>query len=465
MAKNSNIIVFAQSASERDFLRNVLSEQQDRRILCFESETTCFDNLAYIEPFAVVLRTDSRITAWRFIFALQSLKIDAPVLILSNVLNAGTFVLHGMSVRVKCFPIEIDKQDLGQLIRQGIGMADRSLDPFAENELFVGETAFVRSINASLPTLAASADPVLITGEKGTGKELLARMIVQYAGKESLFVKLDCDRIEPEFLTKGLLLGNGDLEKACGRFQDEESPPPSATVLLHKINRLNETTQSEILFLLDHGNGDRPYGNKRMPVGYRIIATSEFDLSDMVRRSCFRKDLYYRLNVLPVFLPPLQHRKDDIPLLVDYFIIAACVKMNRCFSAPSAWSRNRILDYHWPGNLDELKIAMDRFVNSGDEAQIFAHVGAMAPVKETVDDIYRIFDMETTPDPVEIQSCFRMSGDLSLKSICDRFACRTEKNLMRKALESTNWNRKKAAALLNISYKSMLNKIKMYEIV
>jgi len=462
MNNNMPIIVYAQSSFERDFFRSLLSKK-NRRILCFENETICYDNLVSIEPSAILLRTDSRAVAWRFIFALQASKIDARLFILSNAMNAENFKLPGLSAMVQCLPLELEEGGLDQLINHG-NAQHRTANPPITSELFIGETAFIRNINAMLPSLAHSCDPVLITGEAGTGKELLARRIVQYADKDALLIKLDCETIKPEGIIKGFLFKNGDYGTACGLVPRDPYLPKPINILLHKINLLDETAQSEVLLLLDEGAECLSGPNMEHGPGIRIIATSEVDLSYMVQRSCFRKDLYYRLNVLSLCLPKLRQRKEDIALLMDYFIITACARMNRCFIIPSNWSRNRILDHHWPGNLDELKCAMDRFASSGDETQILAHIGSISSRKEGRKDLHRLLDMETMPDLVEIHNSFRTSGNRSLKSICDRFACRTEKQLMRKALESTNWNRKKAAALLNISYKSMLNKMKTYEI-
>jgi DNA-binding NtrC family response regulator len=463
MTDDTPIIVFAQSPQERDLLRSILSAK-NRRILCFESEVTCFDNLASIEPGAIIVRTDSRIIAWRFVFALHLLRIDARLVILSNIVAGENFTTHGLSVKVQSLSTENEKENLDRLMDQWV---DERPNPTSvpSIELLVGETEAIKNINVMLPSLARSSDPVLITGESGTGKELLARMIVQQAANQSIFVKLDCEAIQPECLTNGVLFENAEQGRGCTLFREESLLKTPMTILLHKIDRSNDTIQSEILLLLEEGVARRARTNKNDISGFRVIATSEMNLSDMVRRSCFRKDLYYRLNVLPIYLPPLQQRKDDIHLLMDYFIISASAKLNRSFSIPSGGSRKRILDYHWPGNLEELKCAMDRFVISGDETQMFAHIGSMPSSNAAHKNIYQLFEFEMVPDPGEIQSCFLMSDSLSLKSICDRFACRTEKKLMRKALESTNWNRKKAAALLNISYKSMLNKIKMYEIV
>jgi len=461
--KDTPIIVFAQSASERDFLRRILG-RNDRHILYFENEAICFDNLKTIVPQAIVLRTDSRGVAWRFIFALHALQLDARLLIVSNFIAADHFSLQGLSLTILCLPLKIQEEILSRLIEQCISRQDDAAS-ILSTELLVGETQLIKTINSKLPCLAHSPDPVLITGEPGTGKELLARLIVQCAGRPTMFIKLDCETIERESLFERLL-GKCAYASACKCLSEEPSTTDAINILLHNIDCLDEEAQSEILMLLDGGTGRMMFpGRSVEQAGVRVIATAKENLFYLVERGIFRKDLFYRLNVIPLHLPPLRERNKDLTLLMDYFIISACIKMKRSFMIPTAASKSRMLAHLWPGNLDELKRAIDRFALSGDEAHLYAHIGDVPPGNQDLKHISRLFELATLPDTLEIQNCFNGSEQLSLKLIGDRFACRTEKKLMQKALETTNWNRRKAAALLNISYKSMLNKMKIYEIV
>jgi DNA-binding NtrC family response regulator len=460
MNETAPTIAFAHASSERDFLRGILSENGGR-ILYFENEAICFDNLKSLAPQAIVIRTDSSTIAWRFIFALHALQLDTRLLILSDHLTTDHFNLQGLSVTILCLPVEIQEGMLGRLIQQCAVTRDH-LRPILPTELFVGENRAVKNINAKLPSLAHSSGPILITGEPGTGKELLARLIVQYAGKKTVFVKLNCETIRADSFREKIL---GKATSVNSSILESAIAGAAIYILIHKINRLDEAAQSEMLMLLDRTTGRMMFPEYDPEINIQLIATSEVGLFPMVERGEFRKDLYYRLNVIPLNLPPLRERKLDLPLLVDYFIISACAKTNRSFIIPPAMTINRMLAYNWPGNLKELKQETEQFATSGDEKQIFAHIGTMLQGKYNSRNVTQLFEIETLPDPIEIQSCLAGTEQLSLKSICDRFASRTEKKLMQKALETTNWNRRKAAALLNISYKSMLNKMKIYEIV
>jgi DNA-binding NtrC family response regulator len=453
-SNNRPVIVFTRDDSERNYWRAALM-QKDKRVLCFEKETSCFDSLTSIDPTAIILSTESRDLVWRFIFALHALKADTRLLVISDTLAASLFRLHRLAVPVSRFPARLEKNDL-HLNFWSVVDEKRGTKTGAWNDLLVGQAAEIRRINAALPGLENSLETVLITGETGTGKELLARVIANHSNAGSIFVKMDCSTIDAETDVGCELLEQvlSDGKWPSSRHGTGAGTP--ATMLLDKINRLDDNAQARLLLLIEGESGSRPL---------RIIATSEVDLGYLARHGRFRKDLFYRLNVIPIYLPPLRERKQDVPHLIDFFALAACVSLNRSFLLPSVRTVARLYAYDWPGNLDELKRAMHRFVCSGDEHQIFKHTGIPRGKKNPREDLSLAIALETLVDPAEVQGWLSVSRDMSLKSISDQFVQRTEKRLMEKALEFTHWNRKKAADLLNISYKSMLNKIKNYEIV
>jgi two-component system response regulator AtoC len=456
ITQNRPIVVFAKSSGERDYLRNILTAG-GWRILCFENETTCYDNLASIEPEAIVLGTDSRAVAWRFIFSLDAFASDAQVIIRSSVLNGSAFSTHELVKRtIICVDLQTELKDIRFIIEAGRYRNDW----YDQSEIgsLVGESVAVKNIQAMVPNLTQTLDPVLIIGQPGTGKELLARIIGRHPKNRSPIIKIDCE---------ALRLTSIDEEwhaSLRGYNKSSLTHPRRATILLHKIDQLDFKSQSEMLLLLEKGTHFFPPSFLIDDTHSRVIATSESDLEDMVRCNGFRKDLYYRLNVIPIYMPLLSERKEDLPLLMDYFSIGECVRMKRSFLIASDQIKSRACDYHWPGNMEELKNAVRRYVLSGDESQLLAHTGIKS---ESISNknLCNAFDNDILPDASEIQNYWAINGTGSLKSICSKFVCRTEKKLMETALQSTNWNRKKAAALLNISYKSMLNKMKMYQIV
>jgi two-component system, NtrC family, response regulator AtoC len=452
--------VFAKTSRERDYWRNILA-QKNVTVLFFEKETIFFDNLKSLNARAIILITDSNSLVWRFIFALNACNADARLIIISNTMTDNFFQLYGSPVSVNCFSDAFHMNGLCPPLWESI---DAGLDAEHKSgqELFIGLSPAIRGINAALPGLVKNGSPVLISGEDGTGKELLARMIANHTGTDSIFIKVSCSDLAVQANDNGYppsqpaLDHNGLLESLQALISGN-----TATVLFDNINKMDLDVQSEMLTFLDKGFESNPGQDHHL----RIIATTEEDLEGLVGCKRFRKDLYYRLNVIPLHLPPLRQRRQDIPLLMDHFIIGECARLGRSFLIPSEQAAGWLYGYHWPGNLEELRRAMRRFAASGDETQLFKHTGIPLPGKESGEYLALTVEMESLLDPVRIQNCLPALGSMSLKSISDQFVHRTEKKLLRKALESTNWNRKKAAALLSISYKSMLNKMKHYELI
>ncbi len=454
------VIVFATSLPERDYLRS-LFPSSNSGVLSFEKEGICFDNLRSVNPRAIIVRTDARAVAWRFVLAIHALKANVRLVMLSNELDGPQFDLYGLNGQVKWLTCHYRDNGFLQTFGRTLSSEIDTEAPTSSN-LFVGETEAVQRINAMLPSLRQANDPILITGEAGTGKELLARLIADGAPENPVVIKIDCTALQSEKAQAGYSpndMAETLLMETIDRFC---LPSSRATVLLDKIDRLGKDAQGEILMLLEnHSNGcvdsDRTV---------RFIATTDTDLQHLVNCNGFRKELFYRLNVIPVHLPPLRERAEDIALLSDYLSIRTCDAMQHGFMFLKERTLERLRAHPWPGNIDELESVIRRFIASDKERDIPWLGDTLAPgQKRRVNLLYQAMVAETEPNFLEIRSYLQVLGDFSLKHICETFASKTEKKLMQKALETTNWNRKKAAALLNISYKSMLNKMKLYEIV
>ncbi|MCJ8502128.1 sigma-54-dependent transcriptional regulator [Desulfatitalea alkaliphila] len=449
------VIVFAKSAAERGHWRSVLLRER-LRVFCFERETNCFDNLASIDPAAVVLRTDSTPLVWRFGCALHACRSGARLLVLSK-----TMMENPVQTSNPPFPVQYLASGLAeQLDCEALKTTLRAPLPAAplQEELLVGDTPEIRGIRTALAGVTKNCDPILITGESGTGKEHLARMIAQRIDGEGAFIRLDCAQLngasaDHDRMAAAHAAGDGWWPASVVQAGTR---PEGATVLLHNVHCLDAAAQSKILLLLE----DNWWASRVL-----FIATAGVGLADLVERRRFRRDLFYRLNVIPFYLPPLRNRKPDLPLLMDHFVIAACARRNRSFMLPSADLVQRLYGYPWPGNLDELCDTMQRLVDLGSETSLFAESDQPWAQPTIRDTMAAAFEMEADLDPSEIQKCMAALGRVPLKSICDHYVQRTEKKLMQQALAVTSWNRKRAAALLNISYKSMLNKMRNYEIV
>lgn len=447
------ISVYSESLGVRDYLRNQIHACGFNAI-CFETETTFIDNLSTIKPKMAIVQTELADCVWRFLFSIHFSGLRSPILLLSERLRADRFLQIGHGISIRSIAGHHKSGRLRGMINELA--ADMTAGKTGNTTpLYVGESEETRKVRSLLPKIAHSGDSVIITGEKGTGKELLARIIVEASDAKKRIVKIDCAELKPRVLVNGAMRKIVRLYNKSGLI----------TVLFDKIHRMPLNLQSDLLLFVEEAQKFEAAANSGAQHHVRFIATSEYKIDTLVHRGTFRKDLYYRLNVIPFFLPSLRNRRADIPLLMDYFVVESCIKNNKSIVIPSKKAREMLIMYSWPGNADELQNCMYRFAIEGNESSIFNNQKIQKYVKSSGDYSLKAASMEELPKIIEIKDFIPTAKSLSLKSICDEFVSRTERRLMKRALESTNWNRKKAAELLNISYKSMLNKIKAYDIL
>ena len=450
---SDNIIIFSESPEGRDYLRNCISPFGFNAV-CFENEAICFDNFRSIAPKIVIVQTEESQVLRRFVFAVHALRMDSPILVVSESLKADAFLVCDAGIYPDTETACTDDHSLAARIQE-IFSESHLVHARPHRPLFVGKTSAIRNIRSQLDSMADLCDPVLITGEPGTGKELVVRLIHQMARNERHLIKIDCGELQPEMLINGWL--STALEAGVA------SKP--VTLFFSNIHLASKEIQSEILLVIDKVDSCRALQNTAKLRDVRIIAACEPTLQKRLHNDEFRKELFFRLNVIPIQLPPLRDRKADILLLMDYFLIKACAAGQRSFLTPSQKARDALYLYHWPGNMDELKTYMRRVAAAGNESCIFDNYQIPKPKKNSREYLLKVIGAEDLPKIHEIKSSLPDLRNLSLKKVCEEFVARTEKKLMQRALESTNWNRKKAAQLLNISYKSMLNKIKVYDII
>lgn len=284
---------------------------------------------------------------------------------------------------------------------------------------------------------AQSVAPVLITGESGTGKELLARYIhAQGPRREGPFVAVNCAAI-PEGLLESELFGyeRGAFTGAVGQKKGKFELAHKGTLLLDEVSEMPVALQAKLLRVLQEGEVDRIGGARPVKVDVRPIATSNRDLPQRIKEGKFREDLYFRLNVIHLHVPPLRERREDIPLLARYFLEKYAAANGRPVRELSAKAVKALLDYHWPGNVRELENVIHRAVlfSRGErieEKDLKLEAGAIAA---------------EGPSPFL---------DLNLREV--------EKKLVLLALERAGGNRTEAAKLLGVSVRTVRNKIKEY---
>jgi len=286
---------------------------------------------------------------------------------------------------------------------------------------------------------------VLITGETGTGKELVARA-VHYLGarRDGPFIKVNCAAVARELLEselfgheRGAFTGAHQLK--VGKFEAANE----GTIFLDEIGDLHPALQGKLLHVLEDGQFSRVGARSNMKVDVRVIAATNQDLERAVLASEFREDLFYRLNVVRIVTPPLRERPEEIPLLAAYFIQRYAKTFRReGFTLPPE-TMERLSRHSFPGNVRELENIIKRMIVLGDlDLTRGPLLGGSA-------------NGEKTPAGNAVRA-----GATSLKDISRKAAQAAERDAILKALDETHWNRLRAAKLLNISYRSLLYKIK-----
>src|SRR5688572_2974697 len=237
----------------------------------------------------------------------------------------------------------------------------------------IGRSRVMRDLFQLLETVAATSSTVLITGETGTGKEVVARAIHHNSPRRAQrFVAINCSAI-PETLLEAELFGHvrGAFTGAIGTRQGRLEQAHRGTLFLDEVGTMSMSLQMKLLRVLQEREFERVGDNQTIKVDVRVIAATNADLARMVADGSFREDLYYRLNVIPVTLPPLRDRREDIPLLVQHFLQKFCGEVSRQVMTVSQAAMRPLMTYAWPGNVRQLENAMERAVAlSGSRTQI-----------------------------------------------------------------------------------------------
>lgn len=313
---------------------------------------------------------------------------------------------------------------------------------------------------------AASRATVLIQGESGTGKELLAHFIQRNsprAGK--VLVAINCAAL-PENLLESELFGfekgafTGALQRKIGKFEQADG----GTLLLDELGEMALPLQSKLLRVLQEGEVDRLGGRQPIPVDVRIIATTNRDLAAEVEAGNFRQDLYFRLNVIPLTLPPLRDRPRDIELLLENFIDKYCKLNRRRFTGIAPAARRFLFSHDYPGNVRELENMVERAVVLAPGSTLELEDFFVDP--ETVPDVERLPPLpDEAAAPAGSNLAHMTSGSDSLDNLplpAGTTLAEVERYMIYKTLKAVDANRTHAAAQLGISIRTLRNKLKEY---
>ena len=305
-----------------------------------------------------------------------------------------------------------------------------------------GRTEGMIAVRDRLIKLAGANVPVLIQGESGTGKDIIARMVhANSPWRSGPWVKVNCPAI-PGTLLESELFGyeKGAFTGAYGVKPGRVEMAHRGTLFLDEISELDMSLQSKLLQLLQDGQFCRIGAQEDKKVEVRVVCATNRKLEHEIEIGTFRSDLFYRINVVNLHLPPLRERAGDIPDLVAYFLEYHNRKYN-CRAKPLSGEMMAVLrKYHWPGNIRELENLVKRYVILGNEDVISADLAPRTP------------DFFNTDIPLD--------GQISLKKVARQAVRELERKIILKVLQNHHWNRKQAARALSISYRALLYKIR-----
>jgi DNA-binding NtrC family response regulator len=357
-------------------------------------------------------------------------------------------------------------------LRREVSDLKKELQSKSNYSNFIGDSAAMNKVKALIEQVADSELTVLIRGESGTGKEIVARSLHQLsARRDAAFVKVNCAAI-PRDLLEAELFGyekgafTGAHKTKQGRFELANR----GTIFLDEIGDMPLELQSKLLQVLEQQEFVRVGGIQNIHVDVRIICATNRNLETAIAEHGFRDDLFYRLNEITLYLPSLRQRKEDVPLLVNHFLEKYNKLYKREFYQLSPEIINQLVGYHWPGNVRQLENMIKQVVVRGDETIVAELIASSAQQVYMPEPIAVAGGQHGRPGfgaPVESDEPAGSSepgSDLSLKNRLGKTIACEEKKLIAEVLTKTNWNRRKAADILQISYRSLLYKIKDYDL-
>ena len=440
MSKKISILIVDDEESVRNSLYNWFIED-DYRVDCAEDAKKALSILES-DSFDIVL-ADIKMPGMdglEMLKRIKSFRKDAIVIVMTAFATVDTAVQALKDGAFDYITKPFDPDDLSHLIRN----ASKQISLTEENEVLkekvislenvenlIGNSEAIRKVLKEIESVAQSNASVIITGESGTGKELVARAI--HANSPRRFfplVSVHCGALT-ESLLESELFGHekgaftGAVYNRKGRFEMADS----GIIFLDEIATISPKMQVELLRVLESKSFVRVGGNKEITSDFRVICATNRDLKGMVEKGIFREDLFYRLNVVNINVPPLRERTEDIPLLVEYFIKKYCTTMNRSLITIDSSALKRLEEFTFPGNIRELENMIERAIVVGNGKKI---------------------SMKDLPLGKEIVNT-------TAESLDD-----LEKNHISQILAKYNWNITVAAKALKIDRVTLYNKIKKY---
>ena len=440
MAKKISILIVDDEESVRDSLYNWFIED-GYRVECAENANKALSMLES-DSFDIIL-ADIKMPGMDGLEMLRRIKLlksESIIIVMTAFATVDTAVQALKDGAFDYVTKPFDPDDLSHLIRNAskqISLAEenenlkKKVVSLENVEDLVGKSEPMKMVLKDIESVAQSSSSVVITGESGTGKELVAKAIHSNSPRRFFpLVSVHCGALT-ESLLESELFGHekgaftGAMYNRKGRFEMADN----GTIFLDEIATISTKMQIDLLRVLETRKFIRVGGNKEISSDFRVICATNRDLKSMVEKGSFREDLYYRLNVVNIFVPPLRERIEDIPLLVEYFIKKYCTSMNRPLVSIDSSALKRLEDFYFPGNVRELENMIERAIVIGNGRKI------------SLKDL-----------PLE-----KSVVSNSIESLND-----LEKTHILQILNKYNWNISRSAKALQVDRVTLYNKIAKY---
>lgn len=451
----SQILILEPDLAVLDYLRSTLGDKYSLSL--FSEEHTLLDRLDQQEdPDLLLLALHSDRDSLSLLTQIRAGKPNLPVIVLSctsdmrdleMVIRLGVRAIV-MKPFVGC--------DVEETIEEHLASADNKTSaadtpreiPLNETHSFVRSSKRMRDLESQAALVARADIPLLILGESGTGKEILALYThMMSARSQHIFLKVNCAAVPAELLESELFgyeqgAFTGAIKTKPGKFEICSG----GTIFLDEIGEMPAILQAKLLQVLQDGTFSRLGSRSPMKVDVRVIAATNINMKEAMAQKTFREDLYYRLNGFTLNIPPLRERREEIPVLSEYFMRKGAKRYGRDELSFSPKLMNALTEHSWPGNLRELENVINRYLVLGEE-------------KAILDELSPSYDYQSASG-----STVEASAGSGLKALVRGLKGDAEATAIARVLEGTGWNRKAAASDLQISYKALLYKIKQYDL-
>lgn len=467
--KKSKLLVIDDERNTREGLAKAFQDKYDMHLAASGEKGLEIIKNEHIDVVLVDLRMPA-MDGMTFIKKVNALP-DPPLVILFTAY--GTIQIADEALKHGAYdyltkPLKLD--NLEMVIERGLNARQlreenerfrEELDQHYKIDRIIGNSEAMKNIFDTMRQVAPARTTVLLTGESGTGKELIAHTIHRMSPRNTKpFVIVHCASLNPNLLESELFghekgAFTGATERHIGRFEKADG----GTLFLDEIGELDASTQVKLLRVLETRCFERVGGSGPIQTDVRLITATNRNLKDKVEEGSFREDLYYRLNVLNIHVPPLRERRDDIPMLLDHFLHAFAAENGKKIDSFSKEAKKVLRTYNWPGNVRELRNCVERMVvmargnnlTVGDiPADIRGAAADSSSGKQQNHPEQAITDTEQDKEAEEEAVHLDVNTN--------------ERNLIIKALQQTNGNKTEAAQYLGVSRRTLHRKLKSYEI-